>query len=368
MRFSCPSQVLSHALSTVTRALSARSTLAIYEGVCLLADEDGLKLTGSDGAITIMTKIDADIQEQGSVVLPGKLFYEVIRKMPQSEVKVEVGKTFAATVKCMGSRTTIAGQPGTAYPALPEIGMGNTFDLPQPMLKNMIQQTNFAISTDETRMILTGSLMEIQQGELRLVSLDGFRLAMRLERISEYAPALEAIIPARTLIEISKLLSDDEDSLCTLQIADRLVMITFGETKMISQLIAGEFIRYRQIMPADFKTKLKVDRQALIMCVERASLMAREGKNNLIKLTIEDGRLVITSNSESGDAYEELNADVTGDELVIAFNVRYIQDVLRAVEDDEVVMCFNTPVSPCLIVPVSGDAFTHLVLPVRLGA
>ncbi len=367
MRFNCPSSLLLSGLSTVTRALSARSTQPIYEGVLMKTCDEGLRLTCSDGSISIVTTIAADISEEGAVVLPGKLLHEVVRKMPDAELSCAMSNNYAVTLKCVGSRTTISGQVADHYPALPLVSAENSFILPQIMLKNMIQQTNFAISTDESRMVLTGSLLELAHGEVRMVALDGFRLALRLERASGSAPDVTAIIPGKTLGEIAKIMSDDENQMAMILTSGSQMQITMGQTQLFSTLIEGEFIKYRQILPAEFKTKVKVNAQALAMCVERASLMAREGKNNLVRMKIEDRSIVITSNSESGDVYEELDAEIDGEDLTIAFNVRYVQDVLRVVDEEEILLCFNTSVSPCLIKPVSGDAFLYLVLPVRVN-
>ncbi len=366
MRFNCPSNVLLQGLSTVTRALSTRSTQPIYEGVQIRTCEEGLRLTCSDGSISIVTVVPADIAEEGACVLPGRLLHEVVRKMPDAELSASMTPNHQVTIKCVGSRTTLSGQSADHYPELPHVNADESFILPQVMLRNMIQQTSFAISSDESRMVLTGSLLELSHGEVRMVALDGFRLGMRVERISGSAPELSAIIPGKTLSEIAKIMSDDETQMAIVLIGGNQMMLTMGQTQFYSTLIEGEFIKYRQILPADFKTRVKVSRDALSMCVERASLMAREGKNNLIRMKIEDGSIVITANSESGDAYEEMDAEIEGEGLSIAFNVKYISDVMRALDEDEVYMCFNSSVSPCLIKPVEGDAFLYLVLPVRV--
>lgn len=367
MRFNCPTNELLQGLNIATRALSTRSTQPIYEGVQMRTTDEGLRLTCSDGSISIVTVIPAEIAEEGAVVLPGRLLHEVIRKMPDGELSVQMNANMAVTLKCMGSRTTISGQSADHYPELPLVSADESFILPQVMLRNMIQQTSFAISSDESRMVLTGSLLELMHGEVRMVALDGFRLGMRLERISGSAPELSAIIPGKTLSEIAKIMSDDENQMAIILIGGSQMMITMGQTQFYSTLIEGEFIKYRQILPSDFKTRVKASREALSMCVERASLMAREGKNNLIRMKFEDGSIIITANSESGDAYEEMDAEIEGEELSIAFNVKYISDVMKALSDEEIYLCFNSSVSPCLIKPVEGDAFLYLVLPVRVN-
>jgi DNA polymerase-3 subunit beta len=368
MRFTCQVTDLVDGLSVASRALSARTTQPILEGVLIKTGEDSLKLTCSDGSISIVTQVSAEIEEDGDLVLPGKLFLEVMRKLPQGEMKASSNDSFAMTVRCQGSRTTIAGQNPANYPALPLVSAQNSFILPQKLLREMIEQTSFATSSDETRMVLTGSLMEIEKGELRMVALDGFRLALRLERLSGDAADISAIIPQKALTEIARVMADDESRMAMILIGGNQLMINMDSTQFYTTLIDGEFIEYRRIIPKEWKTRAKVQTDAMARCVERASLMAREGRNNLIRMSVSEGSIVITANSESGDVYEELEAEVEGEALDIAFNVRYMMDVLRAVKDEEIFLRFNSSVSPCLIGPVEGDAYTYLVLPVRVHA
>ncbi len=368
MKFQCTSVDLVNGLSIATRALATRSTLPIFEGVLVETCEQGLQLTCSDSSLSIVTTIPAIIEEEGRVVLPGRLFSDVMRKMPDGEISATVNEQFSATFRCFGSRTTLAGQNAELFPELPNVDAENSVELPQKLFKDMIRQTSFALSTDESRMILTGSLLEIGGGETRLVALDGFRLAIRLQRTNENAPAMNAVIPGKVLSEVAKILSDSEEDMMTMLIGGNQLLVSVAHTQVYAQLIQGEYIQYRQIMPTDWKSRIKVQRQLLDECVDRAALMAREGKNNLVKLQIDSDRMIITSNSESGDVYEELPIQTEGDSLEIAFNVKYVSDVLRAIDDEEIYMCFNSPVSPCVVTPVEGDEFTYLILPVRVTA
>ena len=368
MRFTCQVADLVEGLSVASRAISARTTQPILEGVLIKTGEDSIKLTCSDGSISIVTQVPAEILDDGDLVLPGKLFLDVMRKLPEGELKASSNENFAMTVRSHGSRTTIAGQNPVNYPALPLVSAQNSFILPQKLLRELIEQTAFATSTDETRIVLTGSLLEIEKGELRMVALDGFRLALRLERLAGDTAEISAIIPQKALSEIGRVMADDENQMAMILIGGSQLMINMEKTQVYATLIEGEFIKYRQIIPREWKTRVKVSTASISSCVERASLMAREGRNNLIRMSVGDGRIVITSNSESGDVYEELDAEVEGEDLDIAFNVRYMMDVLRAVRDNEIYIRFNSAVSPCLIGPVEGDGYTYLVLPVRVHA
>lgn len=368
MRFSCAASELQAALMVVTKALASKSTLPVLEGVLVAANSEGLRLTCSDSSITIVTELPAMVEEPGQIVLPGRLFTEVVRKMPSGEIHAELRNGSVMTLKCMGSRTSITGMDATQFPKLPEVAGDNAITVPQPMLKDMIQRTSFAIAVEDTRQVLTGCLLDVANGEARMVALDGYRLAMRTARVSDVDMKISAIVPGKSLSELGKLLSDDEDSRLTLCADKNMMHVTLPSTEIYMRLIDGEFIDYRRILPNGWKSKVNVDCSQLKSCVDRASLMAREGKNNLIKLDISGDDMVITSNSEIGDVHEELEVEHEGDDLLIAFNVKYIIDAVRAIDDEQVAMRFNSGVSPCVIAPLEGDSYLYLVLPVRINA
>ena len=364
MKFACQTPTMLRGLGVVARALAARTANPILDGVLIRAIEGALELTGTDGTISIVTTVEAEIDEPGEVVLPGKLFLDVVRRMPQARMSIAVGDTYAAAVKCQGARVTLAGQDGALFPALPTISDAQSFLIPQALLRDMMQETAFAISVDDLRKVLNGCLLEIAHGEARMVALDGFRLALRLARLGGDAPELSAIIHGRAVAEIAKLLSGGDD-MVRIMIGRTQMAVDLHETQVYSRLIEGEYVNYRQIMPKSFATRVTFDRDRLATCVDRASLIAREGRNNLIKIRIEDGCMIITSNYESGDAYEAVEAEVEGAGLSIAFNVLYLSDILRVLPEGEATMRFNSPVSPCIVCPVTGDDYAYLLLPVR---
>lgn len=368
MRFILNTSELVGALSITTHALSPRSTLPILEGVLLETTEEGLRVTCSDGAMTISSQVAATIEEEGRIVMPGRLFVDVVRKLPSSEMSFSAGQNMIAVIKCAGSRTTIAGKPADLFPALPEINAQSSIELPQLLLRDMIQQTSFAVSSDESRKILTGCLLEIANGEVRMVALDGFRLAVRMAPISPEISDMSAVIPSRLLQELSKIISGNEEDSASMTFGASQLLVEIGSTRVYATLLEGEYIKYRQIIPTTWKTAVHIlDRDQLMLCVERASLMAKESKTNLITLTVSDSLMTITSNSEMGDVYEEIQVETEGEELKIAFNVKYITDVIRVIEDDEFIMRFNSGVSPCVIVPNEGNGYSYMVLPVRLN-
>ena len=369
MIFSMNSQDLLEGLNVVTRALSSRPAKQILEGVLISAEDNRIMMTCSDGSMTIEYTNAASVQEEGQTVLPGRIFTEMIRKMPSGTVTVTEQDHRSATIRCMKNRSSLAVMNPAEYPEISPMKTGTTIKILQNKLKEMISHVVFAIATDESRQILTGSLIEVDAKEARLVALDGFRLAMYKVFQPFELPAginsVSAVIPGKVLGELTKILPDDE-AFCSLLLDKGRMQCTFGNIRLSSVLLAGEYIDYRRILPSDFKTEALAQKSNVQDAIERASLMAREGKNNLIKMSFRNDVLRISSNAELGDVEEEMEASLNGEPIDIAFNARYITDVIRNVPDEELCMKFNSSVSPCVVVPQQGDDYLYLILPVRV--
>lgn len=364
MRFSCDTNELNASLAIVSRALAARSPKPILEGILMESCDDGLRLVCTDLALGIETTLPAAFIEEGRAVLPGKLLCEIVRKLPGGQCEIHISDRMQATIRCASIRTTIGGFDPVEYPELPQV-TGEKFSIGQGKLRDMIGRTLFAIAVDESRPILTGCLMEIGPQEIRVVALDGFRLALRREEISGPQKEISAVVGGRVLGDIAKILSDTEEPV-TLCFSRSHMQMDIGRTHVVARLLEGEFIRYRQILPQEWQTLATVSRAELGSAIDRASLIAREGKNNLVCFKIDGETLEVTSNSETGDMEERISITTQGKDLTIAFNVRYITDVLKALNDDEIVMRFNSNVSPCVLCPTQGESYLYLVLPVRV--
>ena len=369
MIFSMNSQDLLEGLNIVTRALSARPAKQILEGILISAVEDRVHLVCSDGSLVIEYTNAAEIQEEGQTVLPGRLFTELIRKMPDGSVSISVPDQRTATIRCQKNRSSLAVMNAAEYPEIEFMKGEAQVKIPQKKFKEMISRVAFAIATDESRQILTGSLLEVSRSEARLVSLDGFRLAMqKLFQPFELPGDIEqvkAIIPGKVMNELSRILPDD-DAFCSILIEKNRMQCSFGNICLSTGLLVGEYIDYRRILPTDFRTEAKANRENVQDAIDRASLMAREGKNNLIRMSFKKDLLTITSHAELGEIEETMDASLNGDPIDIAFNSRYITDVIRNVSDENLCMKFNSNVSPCVVVPESGDDFIYLILPVRV--
>lgn len=369
MKFECSAQDLFYGLQNATRALSSRPAMQILEGVLLSCDEDGVLLQCSDGSLSIKTQVSATVAEPGQVILPGRLLTEIVRKLPEGTVTFTMNEKMAVTIRCGQSRSTITGVATDEFPQMKDLSGTFALHFPQGKLKDMISKVTFAIAVQESRQALTGCLMEVSRTELHLVGLDGFRLALQRYHGDFVLPddkeEIKAIIPGRVMTELTHIM-EDTDEMATFHLDNTHMMAVIGNTTVVTSLLAGEYINYKQILPTSWQTRVTVKRKELQDAIERASLMAKEGKNNLIRMKVSQGSLTITSNSEMGDVREEMEAHLEGVDIEIAFNSRYISDVIRNVDEECCTLSMNTPVSPCVISPMDGDGYLYLVLPVRV--
>jgi DNA polymerase-3 subunit beta len=364
MKFKCKKTELQNAIFTAQKAITGRSSMPILNGVLIETNTDTLVLTGSDIDLSIKTKIKVDVLEEGSIVINARLFGEIIRRLPNDEVLVETTENGSTRILCEKSNFNVINMNSEDFPELPKINENMMLSIPENILKKMIKETIFATAQDETRPILTGILFEIKDKKINLVALDGFRLALRSENL-QHQDDISAVIPGKTLNEISKILGDGEKNV-DITFTPNHILFNLGNTKIISRLLEGEFIKYNSIIPEEFTTEVTAKRNELLNCIERASLMAKDSNTNLIKLTIEDNRIIITSNSQLGMVKEEAEVILQGEELQIAFNSKYLMDVLKIMEEDEVKLEFTSNVSPCIITNTEKNNCTYLVLPVRL--
>ena len=368
MKFTCASDSLIDSLQIVTKALPGRTTNQILEGRLIETDMNEIIMTCSDERITIITRLEAYVTEPGRGVVPGKLFNEIVRRLTGGDIEISMNERFIFTIRGAGNRTNISGQDADLYPALPEISGETEISLPQDMLKDMIQKTEFAIAQEDMREVLTGCLLEIADGDVNMVALDGFRLALKRAKCSDVLEKLSVIIPGHAVGDIGKLLSDDPEAFANLSFGGGKLHIKLDKTEIFVILVEGEYIQYRQILPTRFATRLVVDLEPFRRGIDRAALIAREGNNNLLILKIADGEMAIESHSQIGDVYEKLEIQQEGANLNIAFNVKYLTDVVRFIDAEQIEINLNNAISPCVITPLGDSDYLHLVLPVRTGA
>lgn len=368
MKFTCNQVDLTKALNTVSKAVSSRTTIPTLKGILMDVKGDTLLLTASDMDITIETSLNIEKGEDGAIVVPAKKFNEIIRKMPHDDVNIST-EGLNININCLTSNSSLVGSDADEFPYMknPEedaeeiIFNRNTFS-------NMIKKTSFAASIDQTKGAITGVLMDLYPDELKMVAIDGFRMAVTTENIISGRNE-NIIISARIMDEINKIITEndrDNDSEIKILLDKKNATIYLDNTKISTRLIAGEFIKYKEIIPTEFKTSLTVNKKYFYEAIERASILS-EGKNNLIKVSIKENVMTITSRSEEGGAMEDVIIHKEGDDLEIGFNSRYLLNIIRVIEDEEIKMEFNTSLSPCMIKPLSGNSYEYLILPVRIS-
>lgn len=372
MHFRVQTDEINFGLGMVTRAISPRPAKDAYNGVLIETDADSLVLTCTDGEISIKARVSAMVEEEGLALLPARLFAEMMRKQPAGEVDVRVDERMRAVIRSRGSNTSMACMAAEDFPDINDVSGDHHVALPCKRFRDAIGKVLFAVSTDESRKILTGILMEVYEKETLLVGLDGFRLALQRIQAENALPAgnakglISAVVPGKILGEVGKMLPDSDDS-AQITFNSSHIMYSFGPVKVYATLLTGEFIDYQKILPSSWTTEVMVMRSQFADAIDRCSLMAREGKNNLIYLKLSpEGKMELTANADRGDVHEEIDIGIEGNELSIAFNSRYLTDIIHNVDTERICMCFNSNVSPCMIKPVEGTEFTFLVLPVRI--
>jgi DNA polymerase III subunit beta len=363
MKVICSRENLIDGINTVQKAVSTKTTLPILEGILVEAEEK-FKLTGNDLEIGIESIIDADIRTKGSIVLNSRMFGDIIRRLPDSEVLIEVKQDNLVIIECENSHFELKGISAAGFPAIPNIKKENALKINQKVIRDMIKQTIIAVSYDENRPILTGSLIEYKNNFLSIVSIDGYRLALRKNEIQNNELEFSVVIPGKTLNEIVKILQPVDKEIIIYN-SDNQIMFDIGNCRVVSRLLEGEYLNYKGIIPQDFETKIKVNTKEMLSSIERASLLTMEEKKYPVKLSINDDNIVITSNTEIGAVREELRVEMEGNKLDIGFNPRYFIEALKVVEDEVINILFTSNIGPCTLNPIDNEKFCYLILPLR---
>ncbi|MFZ5987486.1 MAG: DNA polymerase III subunit beta [Bacillota bacterium] len=364
MKIVCSKDHLIEGINIVQKAVSTKTTLSILEGILLEAGNE-FKMTGNDLEIGIECFIQADIREKGSIVLNSKMLGDIVRRLPESEVLIEVLENNTVIIECENSHFELRGLPSDSYPALPSIKKENTFKVSQKVVREMIRQTIFAVSVDENRPILTGSLIECVENRLTFVSIDGFRLALRKSSNIDENSNFSVVVPGKTLNEIVKILQPTDEEII-IYTSQNQILFDIGKCKVVSRLLEGEYLNYKSIIPKEYETKVKVNTKDILSSLERASLITADEKKYPVKFNVTDEKIIISSNTEIGAVREEVRVEVSGSNLDIGFNPRYFIEALRVVEDESIEIYFTSSIGPCTIKPTSGDGYAYMILPVRI--
>lgn len=364
MQFSCDRQKLNDAVLNVQRVVSSKSSIPALEGILLTARDGTVRLCGFDLEIGMTTELPAEVKEPGSIVMGAKLFGDIVRRLPSQKVSFSSDDKLVTQIESGEAKFSVSGIPAEEYPELPHINGEKSVSIPSSTLKGMIRQTLFAVAENDAKPVHTGTLFELGDGKLRLVSVDGYRLAIREEPIAD-TKSDSFVVPGKTLGEAMKLLSDTDDEV-ELQIGLRHILFRIGEYTVISRLLEGEFLDWRASLPKTGTTEVRVSVSDFIASLERVSLLITERLRSPVRCLFGDGSIRLSCATAIGRANDRLEATITGDDVEMGFNSHYLLDALRNTECDEVKIRLNGPLSPLTMTPVSGESFLFLVLPVRL--
>lgn len=364
MNITCNRQTLVEAVANVSRAVSAKNTLAALEGILMKAQNGRLHLTGYDLELAISTSIEATTSEEGEIILTARLLLDMIRRIQSEEISIVSDDKMLTVIKGEVTEYTILGIPASEFPELPSVTETAAVKIRQDTLKNMITQTLFAIATTDSKPVHTGSLFDIKNKKLNVVSVDGYRLAMRSEPI-DFSYDFSFIVPGKSLSEVAKLLHENEEEI-ELSVSKRHIIFVIDNYQIISRLLEGEFLDYNAAIPAGGKTNIAVNTREFINAIDRTSLLISDSIKSPLRLKFENGLIKISCSTAIGKVYDEMVCDQNGDDLEIGFNGRYMLDALKSTESDEVALIMNGSLSPIKLVPMDGESFTFLVLPVRL--
>lgn len=365
MQVICDGLDLSEAVLTVLRATSNRTPNQILEGIKIKAENDTLTLSATDMELSIIKSIKADVKIEGEIIVPGTFFSSYLKKLTNEQIELACEDSDQLKISYPDSEGFVQCYKSDEFPVLKTVSDGEHFTIKQNDLKELINRVIFAVATDDSRPILKGCLLEVQEDKVCAVALDGYRLAYITKPIAFNSLTSSIIVPGRSLKEIAGLL-EDSDELIDIYVQKNNLTICINSTYIISRLLEGEFISYNKILPKDFTSTAVINKEQFISTLERAQLLARADRNNLVKFDLKETSMLITSNSEIGNIKENITISLEGADILIAFNARYIMDALKAVTDDFIKIKFNSSISPCVITPNENDEYFYLVLPVRL--
>ncbi|MBQ5897650.1 MAG: DNA polymerase III subunit beta [Oscillospiraceae bacterium] len=365
MKFSCSRQELSEALNNVTRAVAAKTTHPAMEGVLIVAEDDRLTLSCYNMELGITTYMAARISENGSIVLNAKLFFDMVRRLASEKIEIESDDRFLTKIRGGAAEYNIIGIEAEEFPQVPSVDEKINFTIKEETLKSMIDQTIFAVAVNDFKPVHTGSKFIIKDHVLSVVSVDGFRLAIRQEQVS-YGDELDFIVPGKTLSEVSKLLEGEEDVLIAL--SQKHIIFRVGRYDVVSRLLEGDFIDFRSSIPASSNTVVEVKVRDFLNSIDRTSLLINDRLKSPIRLSIGSGEIKISCSTALGKISDVVECDIKGEPVDMGFNNRYLLEALRATGCDKVKMIINSSLSPVKIVPMEGESFLFLVLPVRMKA
>lgn len=367
MKIICTKSNLAKGVSTVSKAVPSKTTMPILECILIDATTNIIKLTANDMELGIETIIEGDIIEKGLIAIDAKLFSDIVRKLPDNEITIETDSNLQTIITCEKAKFNLSGKPGEEFTYLPYIEKNEPVTLSQFTLKEVIRQTIFSIADNDSNKLMTGELFEIHGNILKVVSLDGHRIAIRKIELKNSYEDRKVVVPGKTLIEISKILSGETESEVNLYFTDNHIVFEFDQTVVVSRLIEGEYFRIDQMLSNDYETKVKINKKEFLNCIDRATLLVKEGDKKPIIINIGDETMQLMIKSQIGSMDEEIFIEKEGKDLLIGFNPKFLIDALRVIDDEEISLFLMNPKAPCFIKD-EEESYIYLILPVNFNA
>ena len=364
MKLVCSKANLLNGVQIVSKAVPSKTTMSILECILVDATNGEIKLTANDMELGIETTIEGQIVEKGIIALDAKIFLEIVRKLPDSDITIETDASFKTVITCEKAKFTIIGKSGEDFSYLPVVEKDDSIVISQFTLKELVRQTIFSISDNDNNKLMTGELFDINGDEFKIVSLDGHRISIRkIQMKNSYSPK-KVVVPGKTLNEVSKILPGDADSDVTISFTSKHIVFEFDKTVVVSRLIEGEYFKIDQMLSSDYETKVRVNKREFLSCIDRAILLVKEGDKKPIIVNITDNGMELKINSALGSMNEEIDIQKQGKDLMIGFNPKFLIDALRVIDDEEVDLYMVNPKAPCFI-KNAEESYIYLILPVN---
>lgn len=366
MKLVCSKSNLLNGVQIVSKAVPNKTTMSILECIMLDASKGEIKLTANDMELGIETVIEGEIVEKGMIAIDAKIFLDIVRKLPDSEIVIETDSDYKTTITCEKSKFNIIGKSGEDFSYLPSVEKNDCVVVSQFTLKEVIRQTIFSIADNDNNKLMTGELFDINGSELKVVSLDGHRISIRKIMLKNNYEPKKVVVPGKTLSEISKILPGDADKDVNIYFTQKQVLFEFENTVVVSRLIEGEYFRIDQMLSSDYETKVKINKREFLDCIDRATLLVKEGDKKPIIINITDASMELKINSIIGSMNEDIDIEKSGKDMMIGFNPKFLIDALRVIDDEDIDIYLVNPKAPCFIRDAE-EKYIYLILPVNFN-
>lgn len=364
MKLVCSKANLLSGVQIVSKAVPNKTTMSILECILIDASKGVITLTANDMELGIETTIEGEILEKGIIALDAKIFLEIVRKLPDNDITIETDSSYKTTITCEKAKFNIIGKSGEDFSYLPSIEKEDNIVISQFTLKEIVRQTIFSISDNDNNKLMTGELFDINGDEFKVVSLDGHRISIRKIQLKNSYEPKKVVVPGKTLSEVSKILPGDAESDVTISFTPKHIVFEFGNTTVVSRLIEGEYFKIDQMLSSDYETKVKINKKEFLNCIDRATLLVKEGDKKPIIINITDEGMELKINSILGSMKEDIDIEKQGKDLMIGFNPKFLIDALRVIDDEEVELYMVNPKAPCFI-KNPEESYIYLILPVN---